>query len=126
MIALLETLLDSLTTYEPNSFELSGPLQNTIETIRSFATEMFSSKHSGVQSQCLSLLVVIGLLCGSVQMIVEALQSMMKHKVVLHKKVLEMAKKCAGFDPDFNIAFPNNKVRMYYLYSRLTIHILSV
>lgn len=116
MIALLETLLDSLTTFEPSSFEMSGALEHTVDTIRSFAKEMYTSKHNGVQSQCLSILMVIGLLCGSIQMIVEAVQFMMKQKVGLHPKVLLMLKKVAAMDPDFNIAFPNNKVSIWVFF----------
>ncbi len=96
--------------YELNSFELSGALQKTIDSIREFANEMLQSNHDEIKSTSLSLLVTIGLLCGSVKLIVEAIDSMMKNNIVLNMKVLSMLKKCAEWDPDFNIAFPNNKV----------------
>ena len=116
---IIETLLENLIIYEPNSFELSGPLLHTIETIRIFAKEMLLSTDKDVQSLSLSLLATIGLLCGSVKLVVEVIQLMMQYKVILHTKVLTLLKKCSEIDPDFNIAFPNNKVWCNSIFSYL-------
>ncbi len=58
----------------------------------------------------LSLQLTMGLLIGSVSAIIQTVELLAQHELVLNSQVLALVEQCAQLPADFDISYPNVKV----------------
>jgi hypothetical protein len=110
--AILHTLLEGLLLYAPLSLRSTPSLDHTLETIRQFGVDVLTTiDDEEIKGLAMSLQLTMGLLVGSVTTLIQTVEMIAEHKLIINEKVLKMIEYCIDIPADFDISFPNIKVR---------------
>lgn len=61
----------------------------------------------------------MGLLIGSVSAIIQTVELLSQHELVLNNQVLSLIEQCAQMPADFDISYPNTKASIYFAFYKV-------